>query len=108
MNGFTEWLTKALSLIYSQNICQRFSPSQISNTERVELEAVLNLNSGFVERSCIIVIYPIISNATVKKEHLHQIFRSHTTSNEIIQIIQLHIKQFPTELVLWPLHYVDW
>ena len=37
-----------------------------------------------------------MSYTPVKKEHLHKIFRSHTTSNETIQVVQLYIKQFLT------------
>ena len=39
----------ALSLISNRDHCQRFSPSQISNTLRVGFEPAQNLRSGFIE-----------------------------------------------------------
>ena len=47
---------KAFSLISSQNHCQRFSPSQISDTPLAGFEPAQNLSSGFVERSYAVVI----------------------------------------------------
>ena len=38
---------KAFSLISTQDHCQRFSPSQISNMPQAEFEPVQKLNSGF-------------------------------------------------------------
>ena len=40
---------KAFSLISSRDHCQRFSPSQISDTPRAGSEPAQNLNSGLVE-----------------------------------------------------------
>ena len=42
----------ALSIISSWDHCQRFSPSQISNTSRAGFEPAQNLSSGFAEGSC--------------------------------------------------------
>ena len=48
------------------------------------------------------LIYPVISNVLVKREHLDQILKWHTTRNEImIPIMWLHVsKQSPMQLVL--------
>ena len=50
---------KAFSLISSRDHCQRFSPSRISDTSRTGFEPAQNLNSGFVEWSCAVVITTI-------------------------------------------------
>ena len=47
---------KALSLISSSDYCQRFSPSQISDRPQARFKPALNLNSGFVEESCAVVM----------------------------------------------------
>ena len=47
---------KAFSLISSQDHCQRFSPSWISDTPRAEFEPEQNLSSGLVEWTCTVVI----------------------------------------------------
>ena len=47
---------KVFSLISGQDHCLRFSPSRISDTQRAGFEAAQNLSSGFVERSCAVVI----------------------------------------------------
>ena len=47
---------KASSLISSRDHCQRFLPSQISNTSRARFEPGQNLGSGFVEWSCAVAI----------------------------------------------------
>ena len=47
---------KAFSLISSRDHCQRFSPSQISNTPGAGFEPVQSLSSGLVEWSCALVI----------------------------------------------------
>ena len=47
---------KTMSLISSQDHCQRSSPSRISNTLRAEFEPAQNLSSGLVERSSAVVI----------------------------------------------------
>ena len=44
------------SLIYCRDHCQGFSSSQISNTPRVGFESAQNLNLGFLEWSCAVVI----------------------------------------------------
>ena len=57
MNCFVVWLTdKRHSLISSQDHCQRSSPSRISDTPQAGFEPVQNLNSGFHEWSCAVVI----------------------------------------------------
>ena len=62
---------KALSLIFSQDHCQRFSPLQIPGMPQAGFEPVQNLSSVFVEWSCAVVItttpqrhylYPSIKN----------------------------------------------
>ena len=40
---------KACILISSRDLCQRPSPSRISDTQRAGFEPVQNLSSGFVE-----------------------------------------------------------
>ena len=45
-------LPKALNHISSRDHCQRFSPSQNSDTPRVRFELAQNLSSGFGELSC--------------------------------------------------------
>ena len=47
---------KAFDLISNWEHCQKFSPWQISDTLRTGFERALNLSSGFVERSCAVVI----------------------------------------------------
>ena len=42
--------------IFPTETVVRFSPSQISDTPRVGFEPAQNLNSGFVELSCAVVI----------------------------------------------------
>ena len=72
--GYNNWLTplmmvmmmncfcgmadrrKAFSLISSQDHCQRYSPSRISNTARARYEPAQNLSSRFVEWRCAVVI----------------------------------------------------
>ena len=50
------WPTISVSLISSRDHCQRSSPSQISDTPRAGFEPAQNLSSGFIERSCAVVI----------------------------------------------------
>ena len=40
---------KAFSFIFSPDFCQRFSPSQVSDTPQAGVEPALNQISGFVE-----------------------------------------------------------
>ena len=47
---------EVLNLISSRDYCQRFSPSQISDTTLAGFEPAQNLSSGFVEGSCAVVI----------------------------------------------------
>ena len=47
---------KALSFIFSQDHCQRYSLSQISDTPKAVFEPAHNLSSDFIEWSCAIVI----------------------------------------------------
>ena len=47
---------KAFSLISSRNHCQRSSPLRNSDTPLTGFEHAQNLTSGFVERSCAVVI----------------------------------------------------
>ena len=47
---------EAFSLISSRDHCQRFSPSRNSNSPQAGFEPAQNLNSGFVEWSCALVI----------------------------------------------------
>ena len=58
------------------------------------------------------VVYATISNAKVKREHLHQIFRFGYTSNKIIQIIQImQLHTINSSLWNWyskQPHSVDW
>ena len=58
---------KALSLISSQEHCQRFSPSQISDTPRAGFEPAQNLSAGFIEGSCavVITITPVLVETSV-------------------------------------------
>ena len=51
MNYFCKMVDqqRMLSLISSQDHCQRFSPSQISNTLQAGYKPVRNLSSDFVE-----------------------------------------------------------
>ena len=50
-SGMVDW-RKALSLISSQDHCQRSSPSRISDTPLAGFEPAQNLSSGLVEWSC--------------------------------------------------------
>ena len=47
---------KAFSLISSRDHCQRFSPSQITETPQAGFEPVQNLSSGIIEWRCAVVI----------------------------------------------------
>ena len=47
---------KAFIFISSRDHCQRSSPSQISDTPRAGFEPAQNLDSGFVESSCAVVL----------------------------------------------------
>ena len=51
MNGFCGMVDrrKAFSLIFSQDPCQRSSPSPVTDTQRAGLEPAQNLSSGLVE-----------------------------------------------------------
>ena len=53
-----EWLTDEmrLHLIFRRHHCQRFSPSQISDTPRAAFVPAQNLSSNFLEWSYVIVI----------------------------------------------------
>ena len=55
---FGKWLSdeRCLRLISRWKHCQRFSPSQISDTPRAGFEPARNLSSDFVEGSCAVVI----------------------------------------------------
>ena len=53
--GMVDWW-KVFSLIFSQDHCQRSSPSWISDTLQAGFEPVQNLSSGLVEWSCAVVI----------------------------------------------------
>ena len=59
---------KASSLISSRNHCQRSSPSQIFDTPREGFEPAQNLNSGFVEWRCAVVI-----NTTPRRRTLYML-----------------------------------
>ena len=48
---------------------------------------------------------PVLSDALMKKKHLHQIIRSHTTSNEKIPMMQLHAIN-TTLSNLYPKHFI--
>ena len=50
---------KTLGFISSRDHCQRFSPSQISDTPQAGFEPAQNLSSHFVEWSCAVVITTI-------------------------------------------------
>ena len=58
MNCFCSMIDResVCSLISSWDHCQKFSPSQISNTLQPESEPTPNLSSGFVEWNCTVVI----------------------------------------------------
>ena len=55
---------KVLSLISSQDHCQRFSPLQISEMPQAGFEPAQNLSSGFIEWNCAAVITttPMLEN----------------------------------------------
>ena len=53
--GMVDW-RKMFSLISSQDHCQRYSPSRISDTTRAGFEPAQNLSSGLAEWSCAVVI----------------------------------------------------
>lgn len=40
-------------------------------------------------------IYSVISNVSVKREHLHRLFRLHSTRNEVISIMWLYTAKSP-------------
>ena len=69
MNCFCRMVDRqqAFSLMSSRNHCQRFSPSQISDTPRAGFKFVQNLSSGFVEWICVVVI-------TATPQHHHGIY----------------------------------
>ena len=75
---------KAFSLISSQDHCQRSSPSRISDTPWAEFEPVQNLNSGFVECSCEVVI-------TTTPFIYQKILKLYTF--EYDRLVGLHIKE---------------
>ena len=56
--AFVEWLTDKRRLVFisSRHLCQRFSPSQITNTLQTRFENAQNLSSDFVEWSCTFMI----------------------------------------------------
>ena len=89
MNCFCDMVDrwKAFSLISSWDHCQRFSPSWISDTSRAGFEPAQNLNSGFVEWSCAVVI----------------------TTTEYLQNIFFQVFQFrpATSNFQWPWN-IDW
>ena len=53
MNCFCAMVSRrsVFNLISSQGYCQRFSPSQMSDTLRARFEPVLHMSSGFAEWS---------------------------------------------------------
>ena len=57
---FVVWLTKAFSLISSQDHFQRFTPSWISVMLQTGFEPVRNLSLDFVKWSCAVVINIIL------------------------------------------------
>ena len=69
-------LSKAFSLIFSRDHCQRSSPSQISDTLRAGFEPAQKLSSGLVKWSCAVAIYgPSESKLTVtnrKSPYMHK------------------------------------
>ena len=53
-------------------------------------------------------VFLVIPNTQKKRKHLDQILRWHTTSNEIILIMWMHInKESPIELILKPICPLD-
>ena len=73
---FAEWLTdeRRLRFISSRDHCQRFAPSQFSDTPQAGFEPARNLSSDFVERSCPVVI-------TTKSRH-HYMLKESSIDNE--------------------------
>ena len=53
--GMVDWW-KAISLISSGDHCQGSSPLGISDMLQAEFVPVQNLNSGFVEWGCVVVV----------------------------------------------------
>ena len=47
---------KAFSLISSGNLCQKFSPTQITDSAQAGFEPLQNLSSDFFEENCAVVI----------------------------------------------------
>ena len=76
---------KALSLISSQDHCQRSSASRISNTPRAGFEPAQNLSSGFVEWSFAVVITTKAVNHTTKTIHFKNVWsqRAWSFNNQI-------------------------
>ena len=63
-----------LTFTASQDHCQRSSSSQISNTPQAGFEPLQNLSSGFVERSCAVVITITLQHHKSLKAHILGIF----------------------------------
>ena len=63
---------KVFSLISSQDHCQRFSPSRISDTPRAGFERAQNLSWGLVEWSCAVLITITV---ILEFSHLYTIYR---------------------------------
>ena len=66
--GMVDW-RMAFSLISSQDHCQRYSPSRISNMQRAGSEPPQKLSSGLVEWSCAVVI------TTAPQRHVNLVIR---------------------------------
>ena len=81
------WLTdeRCLCLISSRDHCQRFSPSQISDTPRAGFEPAQNLSSDFVEGSCAVAITTKPRRHRLQKNS--QLILSINTSSDKGQII---------------------
>ena len=83
---------KAFSLISSQDRCQRFSPSRISDTLGTRFEPAQNLSSAFVEWSCAVVI------TTTSRRHIPQQMRQDLTLLALISM-----KSFDDSRTILPL-----
>ena len=80
---------KALSLISSRDLCQRSSPSQICDTLPARFESAQNLISGFVERSCAVVITTACTTAPRHSSFSFSFFFNSFFSLNIIPSITL-------------------
>ena len=85
---------KVFTLIPRRDHCHRCSASQISNTPRAGFEPPQNLGSGFVERSCAVVI------TTTTGQHMKNLNVDYGCDNLSLRMVTICSKSLTLPLKL--------